>query len=66
MVSTILRIAGLVHERRFVNYHRGLNRAVWNPRLASYRLLGIRAGVAIELGSAKAGAGVEPRRIVPQ
>jgi hypothetical protein len=40
-VSTILRIAGLVRERRFVNYHRVLNRAVWNPRLAARRLLGL-------------------------
>jgi hypothetical protein len=40
-VSTILRIAGLAHERRFVNYHRVLNRAAWNPRLASRRLLAL-------------------------
>ncbi|HJU17521.1 MAG TPA: transposase [Stellaceae bacterium] len=40
-VSTILRIVGLAHERRFVNYHRVLNRAVWNPRLAARRLLGL-------------------------
>ena len=40
-VSTILRIAGLVHEPRFVNYHRVLNRAAWRPRLASHRLLGL-------------------------
>jgi hypothetical protein len=40
-VSAILRIAGLVHERRFVNYHRVLNRAVWNPRLAARCLLGL-------------------------
>ena len=34
-VTSILRIAGLVHERRFVNHHRVLNRAVWSPRAAS-------------------------------
>ncbi len=28
-VASILRINGLAHERRFVNYHRVLNRAAW-------------------------------------
>jgi hypothetical protein len=40
-VTSILRIAGLVHERRFVNHHRVLNRAVWSPRAASRLLLGL-------------------------
>ncbi|HJU15971.1 MAG TPA: transposase [Stellaceae bacterium] len=40
-VSTLLRIVGLVDERRFVNYHRVLNRAAWKPRLAAHRLLGL-------------------------
>ena len=40
-MSTILCIVGLVHERRFVNYHRVLNRAVWKPRLASPHLLAL-------------------------
>jgi hypothetical protein len=40
-VSSILRIVGLVNERRFVNYHRVLNRAAWKPRLAAHRLLGL-------------------------
>jgi hypothetical protein len=31
-VSSILRIIGLRRERHFVNYHRVLNRAVWNSR----------------------------------
>ena len=39
-VTTILRITGLAHERRFVNYHRVLNRAAWCPRAASRILLG--------------------------
>jgi hypothetical protein len=38
-VTSLLRICGLIHERRFVNYHRVLNRAAWSPRLASPRLL---------------------------
>ena len=38
-VSSILRITGRSRERRFVNYHRVLNRAVWNPRAASRLLL---------------------------
>src|SRR5215213_3921834 len=40
-VSSILRITGLARERRFVNYHRILNRAAWNPRAASRLLLGL-------------------------
>jgi len=41
-VARLLRITGLAGERRFVNYHRLLNRAVWSPRAAScllFRLL---------------------------
>jgi hypothetical protein len=38
-VTTLLQISGLAQERRFVNYHRVLNRAVWSPRAASHRLL---------------------------
>ena len=34
-VTSILRIMGLRQERRFVNYHRVLNRAAWCPRAAS-------------------------------
>jgi hypothetical protein len=40
-VSSILRIVGLQQERRFVNYHRVLNRAVWSPHAASRLLLGL-------------------------
>ena len=31
-VTSILRITGLARERRFVNYHRVLNRAAWSGR----------------------------------
>ena len=40
-VTSILRITGLARERRFVNYHRVLNRAAWCPRVASRILLGL-------------------------
>ena len=49
-VASILRITGLARERRFVNYHRVLNRAAsvepkagstWCPRAASRLLLGL-------------------------
>ena len=40
-VTSILHIAGLSRERRFVNYHRVLNRAAWCPRAASRLLLGL-------------------------
>ena len=33
-VTSILRISGLCWERRFVNYHRVLNRAAWSGRAA--------------------------------
>jgi hypothetical protein len=40
-VSSILRIIGLRRERHFVNYHRVLNRAVWDSRQAARRLLAL-------------------------
>jgi len=40
-VTSLLRIAGLGRERRFTTYHRVLNRAVWVPRAAARRLLGL-------------------------
>ena len=43
-VSRLLRITGLARERRFVNYHRVLNRAVWSPRAASCLLLRLLIG----------------------
>jgi hypothetical protein len=40
-VTSILRISGLCRERRFVNYHRVLNRAAWSGRVAARVLLGL-------------------------
>ncbi|SDB74411.1 IS701 family transposase [Belnapia rosea] len=40
-VTRILRISGLCRERRFVNYHRVLNRAAWSGRVAARVLLGL-------------------------
>src|SRR5918993_654993 len=40
-VTSILRITGLARERRFVNYHRILNRAAWSGRVAARVLLGL-------------------------
>jgi DDE superfamily endonuclease len=40
-VTSILRISGLSRERRFVNYHRVLNRAAWSGRAAARLLLGL-------------------------
>ena len=40
-VTSLLRISGLCRERRFVNYHRVLNRAAWSPRAAARLLLGL-------------------------
>src|ERR671912_722561 len=43
-VTSILRIAGLCRESRFVNYHRVLNRAAWSGRAAAHVLLGLLLG----------------------
>jgi hypothetical protein len=40
-VTTALRAMGLAAERRFTNYHRGLNRATWSARQGSRMLLGL-------------------------
>ena len=40
-VTSLLRISGLARERRFVNYHRVLNRAAWSSRAASRLLFGL-------------------------
>src|SRR3954462_10945135 len=40
-VTGILRMTGLGRERRFVNYHRVLNRAAWSGRAAARVLLGL-------------------------
>jgi hypothetical protein len=39
--AAILRISGLARERRFVSYHRVLNRAAWSGRAAARVLLGL-------------------------
>jgi hypothetical protein len=40
-VTSLLRIAGLSLEQRFVNYHRVLNRTAWDARTAARLLLGL-------------------------
>ena len=40
-VTSVLRIMGRSRERRFVNYHRVLSRAVWDPRAGARLLLGL-------------------------
>lgn len=54
-VASILRIMGLSHERRFVNFHRVLSRATWSLRQGARILLGrliaaFAAGDAVVLG----------------
>src|SRR4051794_29829260 len=40
-VTSVLRITGHARERRFVNYHRVLSRAAWDPRGGARILLGL-------------------------
>lgn len=49
-VSSILRITGLCRERRFVNYHRILNRAAWSGRAAARVLLGLLLDAFVPTG----------------
>ena len=49
-VARLLRIVGLSQERRFVNYHRVLNRASWSGRAASRVLLGMLLAVFAPTG----------------
>lgn len=49
-VASLLYISGLARERRFVNYHRVLNRAAWDPRAASRLLLGLLLDVFVPRG----------------
>jgi len=49
-VSRILRIVGLRRERHFVNYHRVLNRAVWNSRQEARLLLGLLINTFVSTG----------------
>ena len=41
-VASVLRITGRSRERSFVNYHRVLSRAAWDPRAGARPLLGLR------------------------
>jgi DDE superfamily endonuclease len=50
-VTRLLRITGLTRERHFVNYHRVLNRAAWNPRDAARLLLGLLITVFVPTGT---------------
>jgi len=50
-VCRILRIVGLRRERHFVNYHRVLNRAVWNTRQGARLLLGLLVSTFASSGS---------------
>src|SRR5690242_11684773 len=49
-VASILRITGLCRERRFVNYHRILNRAAWSGRAAARALLGLLLDAFVPAG----------------
>ena len=49
-VTSILRISGLCQERRFVNYHRVLNRAAWSGRAAAQVLLGLLLDAFVPTG----------------
>ena len=49
-VTSILRITGLARERRFVNYHRILNRAAWSGRAAARVLLGLLLDAFVPAG----------------
>ena len=49
-VTSILRICGLCRERRFVNYHRVLNRAAWSERAAARVLLGLLLDAFVPTG----------------
>ena len=54
-VTSILRITGLRRERRFVNYHRILNRAAWSSRAAARVLLGLLLNAFVPAGPALQG-----------
>jgi DDE superfamily endonuclease len=49
-VTSILRITGLCRERRFVNYHRVLNRAAWSGREAARILLSLLLDAVVPSG----------------
>ncbi len=49
-VTSILRITGLMRERRFANHHRVLSRTAWCPRAASRALLGLLVATFVPKG----------------
>jgi hypothetical protein len=49
-VTSLLRIIGLSRERRFVNYHRVLNRAAWNTHMAARLLLELLIAAFMPIG----------------
>jgi DDE superfamily endonuclease len=63
-VCSILRIIGLRQERRFVTYHRVLNRAVWDGRLAARLLLRLLVETFVPTGPVLLGVddSIERRR----
>jgi hypothetical protein len=50
-VTTALRVMGLSVERRFTNYHRVLNRAVWSASQGSRILLGLLLTLLVPPGA---------------
>src|ERR671917_2884857 len=49
-VTSLLRITGLARDRRFVSYHRVLNRAAWSGRAAARVLLGLLLDAFVPTG----------------
>src|ERR671931_2101536 len=50
-VTAALRVMGLAAERRFTNYHRVLNRAIWSARQGSRILLGLLITLLVPPGA---------------
>src|SRR5438105_2481004 len=50
-VTSVLRVMGLSHERRFQTYHRVLNRARWSSRAASRILLSLLVNAFVPSGA---------------
>jgi hypothetical protein len=49
-VASVLRVIGRARERRFVNFHRVLSRAVWAPRQGARVLLGLLVRTFVPAG----------------
>src|SRR5919199_1472926 len=49
-IASVLRIMSRSRERRFVNYHRVLSRAAWDPRAGARILLGLLVATFAERG----------------